>query len=81
MGAVESDSVISAWKAEDKLHKACERVSETRERALHGQEQSRMRMASMRESRDSDRFLVNTSTITCTAAPRVWHFSAFHCGL
>ena len=36
-----------------------------------------MRMASMRESRDSDRFLLNTSTITCTAAPRVWHFSAF----
>ena len=51
MGAVESDSVISAWKAEDKLHKACERASETRERALHGQEQNRMRMASMRESR------------------------------
>ena len=21
----------------------------------------------------------HTSTITCTAAPRVWHFSAFHC--
>ena len=29
------------------------------------------------ESRDSDRFL-HASTITCTAAPRVWHFSAFH---
>ena len=36
-----------------------------------------MRMASMRESRDSDR--QHTSTITCTAALRVWHFSAFHC--
>ena len=35
-------------------------MSETRERTLHGQEQNRMHMASMRESRDSDRFLVNT---------------------
>ena len=52
-GAVESDSVKSARKAEDKLHKACERASETRERTLHGQEQNRMRMASMRESRDA----------------------------
>jgi len=31
MRAVESDSVISARKAKDKLHKACERASETRE--------------------------------------------------
>ena len=61
MGAVESDSVKSARKAKDKLHKACERASETRERTLHGQEQNRMRMASpLRESRDSDRLLVNT---------------------
>ena len=60
MGAVESDSVKSARKAKNKLHKACERASETCERTLHGQEQNRMRMASLRESRDSDRFLVNT---------------------
>ena len=57
MGAVESDSVKSARKAKDKLHKACERASETR--TLHGQEQNRMRMASMRESRDGVRFLIN----------------------
>ena len=50
----------SASKAKDKLHKACERVSETREQTLHEQEQDRMWMASMRESRDSVRFLVNT---------------------
>ena len=56
MGAVESDSVKSARKAKGKLHKACERVSETRERTLHGQEQNTI----MRESRDSDRFQVNT---------------------
>ena len=31
MGAVESDSVKSARKAKDKLHKACERASETHE--------------------------------------------------
>ena len=60
MGAVESDSVKSARKAKDKLHKACERASETRARTLHGQEQNRMCMASMGESRDSDLFLVNT---------------------
>ena len=50
MGAVESGSVKSARKAKDKLHKACERASETCERTLHGQEQNRTRMASMRES-------------------------------
>ena len=49
MGAVESDSVKSARKAKDKLHKDCERASETRERTLHRQEQNRMRMASIRE--------------------------------
>ena len=49
MGAIESDSVKSARKA--RLHKACERASETCE---HGQEKNRMRMASLRESRDSD---------------------------
>ena len=34
MRSVESDSVKSARKAKDKLHKACERASETRERPL-----------------------------------------------
>ena len=38
VGAVESDSVKSASK--DKLYKACERASETRERTLHGHEQN-----------------------------------------
>ena len=57
MRAVESDSVKSARKAvKYKLHKACERASEIRERTLHRQEQNRMRMASMRVSRGSDRF-------------------------
>ena len=50
MRSVESDSVKSARKAKDKLHKACERASETRERTLYRQEQNRMRMASMRDS-------------------------------
>ena len=47
----------SAKKAKGKLHKACERTSETREQTLHRQEHNGMRMASPRESRDSDRFL------------------------
>ena len=47
MRAVESDSVKSVRKAKDKFHKACERVSETCERTLHGQEQNRMRMATI----------------------------------
>ena len=47
LGVIESDSVKSARKAEDKVHKACERASETRERTLLGQEQNRMRMASI----------------------------------
>ena len=57
---MESGSVKLARKAKDKLHKACERASEIRERTLHGQEQNGMCMASMRESQDSDLFLVNT---------------------
>ena len=40
MGVVESDSVKSARKVKRKLHKACERASETREQTLHGQEQN-----------------------------------------
>ena len=79
MGEVESDGVKSARKAKDKLHKAYERASVNRERTLHGQEQNRMCMASMRESQGSARFSnQHTSTITCTAVPRVWHFNAFH---
>ena len=67
MGAVESDSEKSARKPKDKLHKACERVSETRERTLHGQEQNRMCMASMRESRDSVWFLHKYNHMRCCA--------------
>ena len=40
MEAVESENVKSARKAKDKLYKACQRASETRERTLHGQEQT-----------------------------------------
>ena len=43
-----SDSVQSAKKAKDKLHKDCERVSETREQTLHRQEQNRMHMVHKR---------------------------------
>ena len=78
MGAVESDSVKSARKAKDKLRKACERASETRERTLHGQEQNNVHGKHERVTRQSSISSQHTSTITCTAAPRVWHFSAFH---
>ena len=47
MRAVESDSVKLVRKVKDKLHKACERASETCEQTLHGQEQNRMRIASI----------------------------------
>ena len=79
MGAVESDSVKSARKAKDKLHKACERASETREWTLHGQEQNNAHGKHERVTRQWSISSQHTSTITCTAAPRVWHFSAFHC--
>ena len=48
---LESDCVKLPMKAKE-LHKACERASEIRKRTLHRHEQNRMRMASMRESRD-----------------------------
>ena len=44
------------------MRMASMRESETFEQTVHRQEQNRMLMASMRAS----------------AAPRVWHFSAFH---
>ena len=68
----------SARKAKNKLHKACKRAPEIHERTLHRQEQNRMHMASMRESEAVINSSQHRSTITCTSAPRVWHFSAFH---
>ena len=76
MKAVESDSVKSARKAKDKLHKACERASVIREQTLHRQEQNNAHGKQESVTRQSSQ---RTSTITCTDAPRVWHFSAFHC--
>ena len=76
MRAVESDSVKSAKKAKDKLHKACERASEILVRSLHRQKQNRMCMASMRESRDSP---VSTHVQSHALMRRGLHFSAFHC--
>ena len=78
MRAVESDSVKSARKAKDKLHKACERALETRERTLQGQERNNAHGKHERVMRQCSVCNQNTSTITCTVAPRVWHFSAFH---
>ena len=75
--AVDSDSVKSARKAEDK---PCERASEIREQTLHRQDQNNAHGKHEGVTRQCS-ILVNTNTITCTAAPRVWHFSAFHfCG-
>ena len=73
--AVESDNVKSARKTKDKLHKACERASEIRERTFHRQEQNNAHGKHERVTRQSSQ---HTSTMTCTDAPRVWHFSAFH---
>ena len=42
MRAVESDSVKSARKAKDKLHKVCETGSEICERTLHRQNKTFM---------------------------------------
>ena len=64
MGAVESDSVKSARKAKDKLCKACERASETRERTLHGQEQNNAHGKHERVTRQSSISSQHRSTIT-----------------
>ena len=76
MGAVQSDSVKSAMKAKDSCTRPVKESQKFVSELCMGRNKT-MHMASMRES-DSDRFLVNTSTITCTAALRIWHFSAFH---
>ena len=85
MRSVESDSGKSARKAKDKLHKVCERASETRERTLYRQEQNRMHKASMRESETFEQTVhrqeqnrMRMASMRVSAAPRVWHFSAFH---
>ena len=71
MTAVESDSVKSARKAKD----SCTRPVKERQKLVSllfiGRNKT-MRMASIRECSQ------HTSIITCTAAPRVWQFSAFH---
>ena len=69
-------------KESDKVRKTSKRASETREQTLHRQEQNRTHLASMTASIVHETVInssQHTSTITCTAAPRVWHFSAFHC--
>ena len=76
MKAIESDSAKSARKAKDKLHKACEKASEIHEQTLHRQEQNIAHGKHESVTRQSSQ---RTSTITSTDAPRVWHFSAFHC--
>ena len=76
MRAVESNSVKSARKAKDKLHKACERVSDICEQTLHRQEQKQN--AHGKHERVTRQSSQHTSAITCTDAPRVRHFSAFH---
>ena len=53
-------------------------ASETHERTLHGQEQN-AHAKHERVTRQCSVSNQHTSTITCTAAPRVWDFSAFHC--
>ena len=76
MRAVESDIVKPARKAKDK----CTRPVKERQKLVSKLCIGR-RMASMRESRETviDSSQHTSSTLTCTAAPRVWHFSAFHC--
>ena len=72
-------------KSARKAHKACERVSETRE-----QEQNRMRMASMSidcalRDRDSVQFLINTQVQSHallrrgfgTSVPFIFHISFY----
>ena len=78
MRAVESDSVRSARKAKDKLHKACERAPEIRERTLHRQKQNRMCMASISESQGSDRFQ-STHKYNALLRRGFGTFGAFHC--
>ena len=56
MRAVESGFVKSARKAQDKLHKACERERQKFVSKLRIGSNKTMRMASMRKSADSDRF-------------------------
>ena len=59
MKAVESDSAKSARKAKDKLHKPFKERQKLVSELCTARNKT-MRIASMRESRDSDRFLVNT---------------------
>ena len=68
--SVESDSVKSARKTKNKLHKDCERASEIREQTLHRQEQNSAHGKHRRVTRQSSQ---HTSTITCTTG--LLHYS------
>ena len=54
MRSVESDSVKSARKSRDKLHKPFKERQKLVSELYYGRKKNRMRMESMRESRDSD---------------------------
>ena len=71
MRAVVSDSVKLA-----RLKISCTRPVKERQKFVSELYIGR-RMASMSHETVIDSSQ-HTSTITCTAAPRVWHFSAFH---
>ena len=77
----EKQSVSCERKLANKLHKACERASEIRERTLHTPV-GRNKTECAWQAYESHQAVIDSSqhisTITCTAAPRVWHFSAFH---
>ena len=57
-------SVKSARKAKDKLHRACERASETRERTLHGQEQTECAWQAWESHETVINFIVNSANYT-----------------
>ena len=76
--ALLSEEGLLVGKERDKVRKTSKRASETREQTLH---RYQTHLASMTASIVHETVIdssQHTSTITCTAAPRVWHFSAFH---
>ena len=76
-----AERIRSVWNQLGKLKMSCTRPVKERQKFMSelciGMNKTECAwQAIMRVSRGSDRFY--TSTITCTAALRVWHFSTFH---
>ena len=77
MGAVESDSVNQLGKLKISCTRPVKECQKLVSELCAGRTKQNVHGKHERVTRQSLISSQHTSTITCTAVPRVWHFSAF----